>query len=81
MNRNQRRQAHDAKRSAGAGPLSEADRNLAREWSGLEESDLELVPQSASEKAERFHRENDRRALDQQVQAINLRDPLTREAY
>lgn len=90
MNRNKRREAHDAKRAGDSGvlgriasgnhlsadndepePLSEADRQLARDWSGLERTDLDLVPQGGH-RAERFHHEVDRseqaalqRAIDQ----------------
>ena len=66
MHRNQRREAHEAKRSQGL--ELEEDAQLAPEWV------------ADTERAERFHHENDRRSMDLQVQA-NMRDPLTRRAY
>lgn len=95
MNRNTRREAHYLKRAGGVlgrvasgnhlaaqndepEPLSEEDRRLASMFDGPLEG--EEPQHSASERAERFHRDNDRRALEQQVQD-NLRDPLTRGCY
>jgi hypothetical protein len=72
VNRNQRRKAYDLKRAGGV---------LGRVASGnhLAAQNDEPEP-DAAERAQAFHLENDRKALEQQVQA-NMRDPLTRGAY
>jgi hypothetical protein len=72
VNRNARRQAHDLKRAGGI---------LGRVASGnhLAAQNDEPEPDAAA-RAEAFHRDNDRKALELQVQA-NMRDPLTRGAY
>ncbi|MDB5730727.1 MAG: hypothetical protein JWQ03_622 [Variovorax sp.] len=62
MNRNARRQAYERKRTPEAiEPLTEADRNLAREWSGPERTDLELAPWASDTKQADLQRAVDQR--------------------
>lgn len=65
MNRNARRQALAQKRAPDLEPLSEDDRALATLFTLPAEADLPL--ETATQYAQRRARENDRRALDIQL--------------